>query len=185
MGACQDWEMDHICFRVGTAKQYRSVLASLVPSLGSIVVECMIGGRPVATVKLHSPIEAPVGSRTLRVPAVEIPAPKPGRNYTSGLEHAEIAIGSPADGISGDALLTRFIEAQPASLKTRFDLRHAKKGLNPDVSLKFGGSSKDDPEREVKFHARPLLEVAEREIAEKLAVPVPSDYWDCASERTG
>ena len=37
------------------------------------------------------------GGVTVR--CIEVPCPKPGRPYSAGLEHAELVIGSEADGL--------------------------------------------------------------------------------------
>ncbi|MBV5336219.1 VOC family protein, partial [bacterium] len=57
-------------------------------------VESDIGGRPIATFKLTTPIE--VRSRdggTRFVDVVEIPSPKDGSPYGAGLEHVEFVVG--------------------------------------------------------------------------------------------
>ena len=50
--------------------------------------------RPIATVRLHTPIE----HKGYTVACIEVPCPKPGRPYAAGLEHAELVVGTPADG---------------------------------------------------------------------------------------
>ena len=38
------FEMDHVCYRVDTIQKYRDTLSALVPRLGELLVEGMIGG---------------------------------------------------------------------------------------------------------------------------------------------
>ena len=39
------WEMDHICYRCSSVRQYMATVQALVPELGETLVEGMIGGR--------------------------------------------------------------------------------------------------------------------------------------------
>jgi len=89
------YEMDHICYRCETISHYQSVMAALVPAFGTLLVEGMIGGRPISTVRLQNPIV----HNGIIVTCIEVPCPKPNRPYPPGLEHAELVIGSKEDGL--------------------------------------------------------------------------------------
>eukprot|EP00613_Pedinella_sp_CCMP2098_P052839 CAMPEP_0171900522 /NCGR_PEP_ID=MMETSP0992-20121227/49821_1 /TAXON_ID=483369 /ORGANISM="non described non described, Strain CCMP2098" /LENGTH=119 /DNA_ID=CAMNT_0012528937 /DNA_START=123 /DNA_END=482 /DNA_ORIENTATION=+ len=88
------------------------------------------------------------------VSCLEVPSPKPGRLYASGLEHAELA----------------------------FDERAVGKASNPDVSVSLlpmptqntggsggGGEGKCGGAVSVKFHERPIYEVVADELREAAA----------------
>ena len=114
---------------------------------------------------------------------VEVPAPAPGRPYSSGLEHAELVVGTRDDSVEGNAPLLRFMESCRRDTSLRLDFRDdgdaLSKRLNPDVSVRFAGVGKGDGGEGgdsrvggggwigpvvVKFHTRPLYEVIEWEI---------------------
>ena len=73
----RSYEMDHVCYRVETKAQYQEALAALVPAFGELLVESIIGGRPIATVALASPIE----HEGYVVECIELPCPKRGSPY--------------------------------------------------------------------------------------------------------
>eukprot|EP01062_Namystynia_karyoxenos_P002148 TRINITY_DN10747_c0_g1_i1.p3 TRINITY_DN10747_c0_g1~~TRINITY_DN10747_c0_g1_i1.p3 ORF type:complete len:230 (+),score=75.10 TRINITY_DN10747_c0_g1_i1:74-691(+) len=154
------WEMDHICFRCSDEASYRRVLDALVPAHCRVVIVEPIGGRDIATLELLKPLSH--AGATIGV--IEVPMPKPGKQHTPGLEHAEFVIGTPEDGFRGDAPLRRFMaECKEKGLALEWDLGAAGKERNADVTLRF-----DDPvfgAIRAKFHARPLLEVCRAELA--------------------
>lgn len=143
--------------------------------------------RPIATVRLHTPIE----HKGYTVACIEVPCPKPGRPYAAGLEHAELVVGTPADGLLGNSRLLSFVEAcgqDPtlASLHAAFDRRALHKKLNADISVSFSNAthaatgSVTIGDVSVKFHQRPLYEVAAYEKAHGAVEPVPLGYFDRA-----
>jgi hypothetical protein len=105
------------------------------------------------------------------------------------LEHAELAIGTPADGIVGKQPLTDFMaECEAANLGLEFDLGGFDKSMNADVAvvIKVREEQRDEQRDEqrgeqrdvvVKFHNRPLHEVIETEKANGEVVPVPAGYF--------
>jgi len=123
--------------------------------------EALVGGRPVSVFELREPL-AVAG---YKVRLLEIPAPKPGRDYATGWEHAEIALGEGLDafaaGLREDA---RGLEV---------DWRAWTKAVNRDVSVAAPGSS-----FRVKFHAKPLDAVLRDERADGSYDHVPENYWD-------
>eukprot|EP00927_Polykrikos_kofoidii_P022640 TRINITY_DN21072_c0_g1_i2.p1 TRINITY_DN21072_c0_g1~~TRINITY_DN21072_c0_g1_i2.p1 ORF type:complete len:382 (+),score=67.38 TRINITY_DN21072_c0_g1_i2:78-1223(+) len=174
------YEMDHVCYRCETVAEYRAVVAALVPRLGSLMVEGMIGGRPIATIRLHEPAQHAGYSVT----CIEVPCPKAGTEYPSGLEHAELVIGTPEDGFQKKEALTRFIadcQSKKLPLAERFDKRAMAKDLNADVSVSFDAAGDAQEPRNkfcVKFHQRPLYEVVEEEIKMNAVIPVPPGYFE-------
>ncbi|MFN9959326.1 MAG: VOC family protein, partial [bacterium] len=75
---------------MGDEAGYRYWRANL-HTLGELLAESPIGGRPIATFRLHEPLT--YGART--IPLVELPAPKPGSPYTEGWEHLEMVAPLP------------------------------------------------------------------------------------------
>ncbi|KAK3286892.1 hypothetical protein CYMTET_5576 [Cymbomonas tetramitiformis] len=125
-------EMDHICYRCESVQEYQDVLAALVPTFGTCMVEGMIGGRPITTVLLKEPF----CHAGYSVACVEVPCPKPNRHYVSGLEHVEIVVGSPEDGVEGNQRLLDFMDAcRQKGMSFNFDDRALSKTLNADISV--------------------------------------------------
>ena len=176
------WEVDHICYRCASAAEYRAAVDALVPTLGTLLVESMVGGRPISCVRLHRPIE----HAGLRVGVVEIPAPKAGSPYASGLEHAEVVVGTPEDGCLGHTALRRFAAACAADgvalplppLPPPSPEADAECNAELGVSWQLAWGAHAAPRKvSVKFHARPLEEVVAYELQHGLAQPPPPDYW--------
>ena len=177
-----DFECDHICYRCTSVCEYLQKLDALVPAFGTKMVESMIGGRPIALIKLCKPVCFRTEHGTWTVPCLELPCPKPGHPHLPGLEHAELVCGTEADGVHGDAALRRFAEAHP-----QLALSKASKEVNSDYSLvlpsiplneRVGDGEGIPFQRDlvVKFHARPLEEVVAYEVANALVEPVPPAY---------
>lgn len=119
-----------------------------------MLVEGMIGGRPIATYQLHQPLL--VGE--VQVPCIELAAPKPGRVHQAGLEHIELVVASLQE------LVAHYPE-QPFKTGNMLDTR------NPDIGLML-------PSGQIKFHLRPLAEVIAEEVATGSVVAVPADYFE-------
>jgi predicted metalloenzyme YecM len=69
------YELDHVCYRVETEEEYRKSYQYLTER-GILLVEQPIGGRLIATFKLHKPIAIPEFSKSVSV--IELPLPKIG-----------------------------------------------------------------------------------------------------------
>lgn len=94
----------------------------------------MIGGRPIATFQLDTPIRY----QSREISLIELPSPKPGSPYTTGWEHAEFVIDTDFD---------QFIERYPS---IDWDMRAYHKAINPDISIQFEDSTS------IKFHRQSL-----------------------------
>ncbi|KAJ1457234.1 Glyoxalase/Bleomycin resistance protein/Dihydroxybiphenyl dioxygenase [Pelagophyceae sp. CCMP2097] len=160
----EKFEMDHICFRCATHLEYASVIHSLTPTYGRILVEGMIGGRPISTVLLNEPLRTESGS----IECIEVPCPKAGSAYASGLEHAELVVGLPGVDANpmGDAAIRRFASEHPW---LELDGRAAGKAVNCDFSLQL------TEETAVKFHATTLAKVCQFEATHGVE-PVPEAF---------
>lgn len=158
---------DHVCWRTVTMDDYQDLVAKLSGTSGStLLIESVIGGRPVATFRLEQGI--PCGGRLVTV--LEIPAPKEGSPYKEGLEHVEFAIGqnstsstgqqSPINDARHQLALQEMMDDHP---ELDWSEKAMKKNVNPDISVKL-----DLPGIgicSVKFHLLPLAKVIEYELA--------------------
>jgi predicted metalloenzyme YecM len=157
---------------VESIAEYRSTIDALVPSCGHIAGECMIGGRPIATIALHQPLEVtlPSSGRVIRIPALELPCPKPGRAYATGWEHAEIAISTSIESpLNTQSVLREFMNQYP---QVQWNVAALDKHCNADVSVSV------TDQFVVKFHAVPLLQVVAFEIRNQSFEPVPEGYFN-------
>lgn len=153
MGECDAPVVDHLCYRAATLPEYL-VLKETLARHGVLLVEGMIGGRPIATYRLHQP----VCWQQITVPCIELAAPKAGRAHRAGLEHIELVVPS----------LPALVAAHPG---LAFKTANMGDGRNPDVGLML-------PSGQIKFHLRPLSEVIDEELHAGAVVPVPADYYD-------
>ena len=126
------WPLDHLCYRVDSAQRYAAINEALA-EYGVLLAESTIGGRPIASYRLHQPLR--FKGRSIHV--IEVPAPKPGSAYPEGWEHAEFV---------ADVPLATLVEAHP---QLPWELDDLYKPVNPDLRLRYAGFS-------VKFHERSL-----------------------------
>ena len=114
--------------------------------------------------KLNEPIEC----QGFSINNLELPCPKIGSVYESGLEHAEFVIGNINDDPHDKILLKQMIERMP---DLKWDIRGIDKDINADISLKL------DERTSIKFHVRPINEIVEYEKQNNIVIPVPIDYF--------
>jgi hypothetical protein len=126
------YELDHICYRVASNERYEELKKEL-GELGQLLGETMIGGRPIATFRLYTPIR--YEEREIFV--LELPAPKAGSDYPEGYEHVEFVI---------DQTLEDFMARYP---DLDFKAKGLQKAVNADVQLQYEGFG-------VKFHRQSL-----------------------------
>lgn len=132
-------ELDHVCYRVDDDERY-GILRKELDTDGTLLSESLIGGRSIATYRLHRPFHY----EERRIDVVELPAPKTGSFYPEGYEHAEFVVQ--------EDLMT-FTQKHP---DMEWDLSGISKPINAEVRLRFDGFS-------VKFHRQPLADVIEME----------------------
>lgn len=161
-----DCAPDHVCWRTETVEEYNNLVAALRASEQqcALLIESEIGGRSIATFRLLEGIQVLNAKHSVSI--VEIPAPKEGRSYSSGLEHVEFVIPStagpsPVNDAAHRAHLQRWME-QHGTTSLEWNTKALSKGINPDVSLAIGESCR------VKFHVVPLDKVIECEKEGKL-----------------
>ena len=131
--------LDHICYRVGTLAEYDSRKLEL-KEFGTMLIESMVNGRMIATYKLHSPIVY----KNRLIDVVELPSPKDGASYESGLEHAEFVTEMPL----------KDLVAQYPNLQ--FETAGIDKKINADITLRLGDLC-------IRFHNQTLEDVIELE----------------------
>jgi len=161
-------EIDHVCFRCETIIQYRQVCDTIVnEDVGIIIIESMIGGRPISIAMFNSPIVYKEWS----IPCLEITCPKPGRSHKNGFEHIEIVVDKDNQHrFTNSKAFLEHIAAQYPHID--FDRKAIDKDVNADLNVvTTGGNS-------IKLHARPIYEVCAYELSSGHHVPVPADYFD-------
>lgn len=114
-----DFELDHICYRVETNDKYQELKESL-NNFWELLSETEIGWRLISTFKLSQPILY----NDRKIYLIELPSPKDWSFYKEWFEHAEFVINEN---------LNSFVEKYP---NIKFDLKAISKKINPDVSLK-------------------------------------------------
>lgn len=143
--------VDHLCYRVETIERYEEVFRNW-SRVASCIAESSVNGRPIATFRLHEPIEAVVPSAKnwerevrLHVPLLELPAPKPSKAYKEGWEHIEVVTGEPLA-----ELVRRKGDLQ-------WNVSNIDHGVNPDVSVTLKAGT-------IKFHPTSLESVVQHEL---------------------
>lgn len=136
------FQADHLCYRVATLQEYELRKVELA-RIGALLHETVIGGRPIATYKFHTPLE--YGNRL--IPLIELPAPKKGSPYPSGFEHVEFVINE-----SFESYMARYPDLV-------FELSGATKKVNPEIRIELDGGLS------VKFHHQTLEDVIACETA--------------------
>lgn len=121
-------QLDHICYRTDSIERYE-VKKKEFSSIGTLLTETQISGRPIATFRLFQPIY--YGS--WRIDALELPAPKADNQYPEGLEHVEFVLFDDFE---------TFLKKYNTH---KFDLKSMHRGINPEIALNLGTYS-------VKFH---------------------------------
>jgi predicted metalloenzyme YecM len=132
--------LDHICYRVGTTAEYETKKLELLEH-GKLLVESMVNGRMISTFKFYEPIKY----KNRFIDVIELPAPKPGKSYESGLEHVEFVATHP---------LKNFVEKYP---KLDFEVFGIDKAINADITLKLGDYC-------IRFHNQTLEAVIQEEL---------------------
>lgn len=161
-------EIDHICFRCKTKDEYTQICKQIIEeNLGETVIESMIAGRPITIMKLNEPIKY----KDFNISYLEIPCPKPGKLYQSGLEHCEVVIGDNNNNTTTNN--KQFLENWSFTNypMINFNKKAISKDINADISIDL------DNGLNVKFHVLPLYKVIEYEKSLNLVEHIPNDYF--------
>lgn len=84
------WHFDHVCYRASSVDNYE-ILKKAFSTFARCIGEAPVNGRSIATFLLHDPLM--IDDHIIR--AVELPAPKPGKPFSEGIEHIEIVCDVP------------------------------------------------------------------------------------------
>ena len=122
------FELDHICYRVETQKEYVEGKEQL-SELWELLIETEIWGRCIATYKLLQPIIY----QNRKIYIIELPAPKQRSEYKTWFEHVEFVVDESLEAFMSD------------NSQVDFKTKALSKEINPDISLNFWDIS-------VKFH---------------------------------
>ena len=166
-----DFICDHLCWRCASLEEYVNIKSLFTnKNLGEVLIECMIGDRPISTIHLNQAILIKTNTDTsFSIPGFELPCPKPCVYYESGWEHCEFAVGNKFEKLEDFVNL----------YKSRIEFDYCWKESNADVSLKVKYSvGKEQKVGTVKFHLEPLEEVVKHELAEGTVEFPPKDYFD-------
>ena len=130
------FELDHICYRVDSLSEYEEYKIRFL-KLGELLIESEVGGRLISTFKLMKPIKF----KDRDIYLIELPAPKIGKSFKSGFEHAEFVID------------ISFDEFQEKYQNLNFNTSSIHKAHNPELKVKLDNGT------QVKFHHKSLEDV--------------------------
>ncbi len=128
----QDYELDHICYRVDSLEKY-DFWKKEISKCWILLSEVVISGRNISTFKLKNPYIY----KGREISVLEIPSPKSGSSYNDWFEHVEFVIVESFDNFM----------AKYSNLK--FITKALSKRINPDIKRKYNDCS-------VKFHYHSL-----------------------------
>lgn len=131
--------LDHLCYRTSSQEEYKTKKEELL-SHGDLLIESIVNGRMIATFKLHQPIQY----KNRKIDVLEVPAPKEGSSYKSGLEHVEFVTKEP---------LQKIVDRYP---QYAFEVFGIHKKINADITLKLGDYC-------IRFHNQTLEDVIREE----------------------
>jgi predicted metalloenzyme YecM len=128
-------ELDHIAYRVKSNKKYEEMKNKL-KDFYSDFSEVQISGRPILVCKLKDQFIY----NQYEIKCLELLAPKAGKQYQNGLEHAEFVTKT---------TLEEFLEMHK---DVEFKMDAYEREINPEIKLIFSDCS-------IKFHTQSLLEI--------------------------
>lgn len=134
-----EWFIDHICYRVDSIKSYND-LKTLFSNKHKFLIETPVGGRNIASFKLSEPISF----LKYKIPLLELPEPKLGKNTPEGYEHIEIVCKE------------SFAELQKLYSHLNLETHALNKEINPELIIKLDTIT-------LKFHHQSLEEIIEYE----------------------
>lgn len=127
-----EFELDHICYRVETADEYVKTKNKL-SKVGRLLNEHKVRNRLIASYKLDEPIIF----RERKIYVVEVPQPSEHAFYKKGWQHAEFVV---------EEDFQNFMKKYPA---VNFKTDSINKEINPELKIVWG-------EYAVKFHHQSL-----------------------------
>ena len=127
--------IDHICWRCASQQDYEDMERKLL-NIGSLFHKNVHNGRPISLIDLDEAIH--YGDQHIKL--IELPAPKVGKDFPNGFEHAEFVFDM---GLA--TLVNRYSELP-------WNTTNIGKAINPDVKLTHNGIT-------LKFHPYTLAHV--------------------------
>ncbi len=121
------WNADHICYRVATFDEYERCKIQFL-AFSNLLLESPVGGRPISTFKLFKPLQF----SHWQIDVIELPAPKTGKNFSTGFEHIEMVIDIPFSDLKkryGDITFVDAVLEKTFNQELKIKL--------PNCSLKF------------------------------------------------
>lgn len=128
-------ELDHICYRVETLERYEEIKKELA-RFSSNWSEVEISGRSIMVCKLSEPLVY----KNNVIHCLEMAAPRAGKFFKEGLEHAEFVTK------------TSFSEFLEKHKDLNFEMKSYQREVNPELILEFDDCA-------VKFHTQSILEI--------------------------
>jgi predicted metalloenzyme YecM len=138
------WDIDHICYRTETLPRYHELKTEL-QTIGTLLTETEVNGRPISTFELARPIEWQHRSIAL----VELPAPKLSKPTAEGFEHIEVVAPIPLEDL------------QNQYSNHKLDSRGLSKAFNRELEIELQSGA-------IKFHNLSLASVVEVEKNQKV-----------------
>jgi predicted metalloenzyme YecM len=153
--ACADLKIDHMCLRLKRNSDVDQLKLELSEA-GEIISAVTVNGREILIIQLDDPFS--IGP--WRIPAVELPYPKPNHAYADGWEHVEFVLDGAENTLDGvrHTFAAKFPTLNMAELR---DMYHYSEDMpeadadqiaNPTLALKVNGVG-------LKFHAKSIQEV--------------------------
>ncbi|MCB0394452.1 MAG: VOC family protein, partial [Bdellovibrionales bacterium] len=144
----QHWDLDHICLRVETQKEYDEFKTHF-ESFAKLLIESKINGRMISTFQLNKPIQF----NDWVVDIIELPEPKPNRPYPTGFEHAEFVCD-----VTFEELKTLFPDGQFDADSTQWNKEFSVS--NNEITIKFHHQSLKSV---IQVESQPKCDIALRE----------------------
>lgn len=149
-GTLDQLQLDHLCYRVETQKQYETLKSDLLAE-NELLVESPINGRRIATFRMATPFRF----QKREIWLLELPEPKAGSPYPEGWEHVEFVTDRPLEAFAEWMVDHLGVDAED------IDRSGMSKPLNADLRLRLEGGLS------VKFHELALDVVIRIELAER------------------
>lgn len=128
-------ELDHIAYRTESLENYEKIKNEII-EFSEAYSDKIFNGRPILICRLKNPLI--YGNFSIK--GFELPAPKSGKIYKEGLEHAEF--------VTRIALA----EFRDKHRKISFNYSAYDREENPELAINFGNCS-------AKFHTQSILEI--------------------------
>ena len=114
-----DLALDHVCWRCKTKLDFEAMEKNLF-GFATLFHKSIHNGRNISLFQLNSPLSY----KHRRIDLIELPAPKQGKDYPNGFEHAEFVSKTP---------LETWVTNHP---HLSWNTKNINKIINPDIKLR-------------------------------------------------